>query len=689
MAHIVTRPPAVPLVTIDPHTSVWSMADRLYGDWPRHWTGTKMTLFGVVRVDGVPYRFLGGPEWLARHAEHKACEVHATRTDYRFDCGPVELTVSFVTPLLLDDLDLLSRPLTYLRFAARAFDACPHGVSVYLDMPGEWAVNLPHEWVTWSQESCGDLEILSFRSTAQRALAEAGDHRRIEWGTAFLAARSARAQAVVGDIDICRDTFIEDGRLTGEGLLKPPRKAGYNRDPVLAVALDLSVNANERAEDTIFIGYDDEVSIEYFHQHLRPWWRRQADADPIAMIVEAAGEEQAVAARARGFDEALEAQATSLAGPGYAALLALTYRQSVAAHKLVAGPDGRPLFFSKENFSNGCIATVDVTYPSAPLFLAFNPILVRGMLDPIFDYCGSEDWPYPFPAHDVGTYPKANGQTYRGYRKGVAGDILETQMPVEESGNMLILTAALVRAEGCIDYAARYWDLLTQWADYLVEVGFNPGEQLCTDDFSGVLAGNVNLSAKAILGLGCYAAMAQGLGQPDIASRYRKIAEKFAGEWIEAAPEGGGTRLAFDQAGTWSLKYNLVWDRLLSLGLFPREALQREHVFYRSKVMKYGVPLDQRRTLTKPEWMLWAASLVDDPELFHDFVDRILRYADETPNRVPFADLYLASNGRQVAFQARSVLGGFFIRFLDRWDKEVFDWASLTAHRRRPKDVPN
>jgi hypothetical protein len=77
--------------------------------------------------------------------------------------------------------------------------------------------------------------------------------------------------------------------------------------------------------------------------------------------------------------------------------------------------------------------------------------------------------------------------------------------------------------------------------------------------------------------------------------------------------------------------------------------------------------------------MLWAASLVDDPDLFRDFVDRILLYAEETPNRVPLADLYLASNGRQIAFQARSVLGGLWIRFLEFWAQEDFEWGSL-AH---------
>jgi hypothetical protein len=157
--------------------------------------------------------------------------------------------------------------------------------------------------VVWNKQSRDGLEILSFRSKAQRVLAEAGDHRRIEWGTAFLAVRSGRAQAVAGDIDIARDTFVEEGRLTGEGLQKPPRKAGYNRDPVLAVMSDLSVQGNGSASETIFIAYDDEVSVEYFHQPLKAWWRRNDDADPIGMILAAAADQEAILARARAFDE--------------------------------------------------------------------------------------------------------------------------------------------------------------------------------------------------------------------------------------------------------------------------------------------------------------------------------------------------------------------------------------------------
>jgi hypothetical protein len=660
------RPPAVPLVTIDPHTSVWSFADRLTDDWSRHWTGTKMPLYAVARVDGRAYRVMGAPEFLARAARQIACTVTATGSFFTFRCGPVELALDFVTPLLVDDLDLMSRPVTYLRFRARSRDGRAHDVSVYVDMSGAWCTNWPHERVFWDGHERDGVAALSFRHEHQNVLAEAGDHRRIDWGTAYLAGRSGTVRLIVGDIDHCRDEFVRSGALTKRGLKPAPRKVDYNSDAVLALAFDVNVRARGAAEETILVGYDDEWSIEYFHQKLRPWWRRDGVLDGPGVLALAMQEKDKVLKRAAAFDATLERRARKLGGPAYADLCALAWRHTIAAHKLCAGPDGQPLLFSKENFSNGCIATVDVTYPSAPLFLAFNPALLRAMIDPYFTYCASPDWPYPFAAHDLGTYPKANGQTYRGFDKNKDQDIIETQMPVEECGNMLILAAALAHAEKDASHAKRNWALLTQWADYLAETGADPGAQLCTDDFSGVLGHNVNLSAKAAMGLAGYAMLAEMNGMRDVARKYRAIAADFAAQVFARARDGDGTRLAYDQPGTWSLKYNLVWDRMLGFGLVPEAERRREVAFYRTKANRYGVPLDNRGTLTKPEWMLWAASLVDDRRALTDFVDRIVRYANETPSRVPLSDLYFTDSGRKIGFQARSVLGGLFIAFLGR-----------------------
>jgi len=669
------RPPAVPLITHDPYFSVWSMSDSLADDRTKHWTGASHGMVGMVRIDEKPYRFMGlSYNPLPAPMRQVRLDVLPTRTVYEFEADGVRLRLTFMSPLLPDDLETLARPITYLTWDAWAFDGRKHRVSLYFDCTAEFVVNTTYEKVVWSRPKVGDLlRVLTFGSQEQPVLERAGDDLRIDWGYLHLAVPPAAVGAdVIAWNQTARSSFAAMGTLPDADDMRQPRMAREEM-PVLATTIDFGEVASAPVSRHVMLAYDDGYSVEYFRRRLRPYWRRGGE-EAAALLKTAARDYEALKRRSEAFDAELMADLKRVGGEEYARVAALAFRQTVAAHKLAADWDGKPLFFSKENFSNGSIATVDVTYPSAPFFLLFNPRLLEAQLKPVFDYAASPRWRFPFAPHDLGTYPLANGQTYGGRETSEVN-----QMPVEESGNLLLLTAALAHADGHARFAERYWPLLAKWAEYLRDKGMDPENQLSTDDFAGHLAHNTNLSLKAILALGSYAMLCDLTGRKTEAGTYRRLAEEMAARWIKMADDGDHYRLAFDKPGTWSQKYNLVWDKLLGLNLFPPQVARRELDFYKMKQHRYGLPLDSRESYTKLDWIVWTATLAESQEEFKSFITPLYKFVHETPDRVPLTDWYGTLDGKQRGFQARSVVGGVYIKMLTdapMWKK----WRSRAGH---------
>ena len=386
-----------------------------------------------------------------------------------------------------------------------------------------------------------------------------------------------------------------------------------------------------------------------------------------------------ILSRCKALDEAVLAEAEEIGGSDYRLIAAAAWRHTFAAHKLIATPAGEPALLSKENDSNGCIGTVDVSYPSSPLFLRFAPRLVEALCRPVLEFASMPVWDCDFAPHDVGRYPIVNGQVYavRGCKDiehsgGVfpphylypAGSELYdfiNQMPVEECGNMLIMLCAAAEETGDFTSIRKYRPLLDKWVQYLLDYGEDPGEQLCTDDFAGHLAHNVNLSAKAVSGVAMWGRALTAMGEDGSALTAK--AKALAESWLSRAKRDNGTALTFDGDG-WSMKYNLIWDRLLSLGLLPESFYAEETRSYLGKMNAYGLPLDSRSDYTKSDWLVWAASLAPEKETFRAIIAPLARYLRETKTRVPFSDWYYTSTGDYVHFISRSVQGGMYMPFL-------------------------
>lgn len=627
----IDRLPAIPLIASDPYLSIWMPADTMTQTDACHWSGPAKPIRGVMTVDGAPCRFLGaGPE---PEAELTELRVSATQTCFVSEFGGVRLETRFLTPALPDELDLLSMPVTLVTFAATALDGAAHDVRVCLHLSdrlcydGEirpamtgGAFVLDGKPAAW----CGQA--------AQKPLSHSGDHITIDWGYLYLSA-DGETQAV------------------GDGV-----------QTTCALSTDGTAAR-------VVIAYDDIASINYFGDLCKAWYRRDGRqvTDAIRFVH---GHFETIAARCGQLDEALARDARAAGGDDYVSLVNAAWRQTFAAHKLIATPGGEMALLSKENDSNGCIGTVDVSYPSIPLFLRYCPELVNALCRPVLEFASMPVWTDDFAPHDVGRYPLATGQVYAARKHPAPGqsyppyylypagaDVWDPryQMPVEECGNMLIMLEA-ARAFGADPaLAQRYRPLLDQWVNYLVTYGEDPGEQLCTDDFAGHLAHNVNLAAKAIVGVACYARLT---GE----AAYLEQARGMAARLLEKIGSGN-TPLTLDGQG-WSMKYNLLWDKVLGLGLMPEQFYAAETASYLPRINLYGLPLDSRADYTKSDWICWAAAMAEDPAVRRALIAPVARVLRETSSRVPFSDWYDTKTGRYVAFIGRSVQGGIFALLL-------------------------
>ena len=561
----------------------------------------------------------------AQTAQQLYADVQPMNTHYGFTCGPVELSVSFLAPLFLDDLDLVSRPVNYMSYKVKSLDGKKHDVQIVLEATPAWAVNIFGNEATMSYTySQNGLVYLKASSVEQDVLGKKGDDDRINWGSFYMAAAEKNTVATVAE----------------NGYMRFTRELGDVKS----------------AKGRFMIGYDDVYSVQYFGENLRPYWNRTGDVTIESQFELADKEYRSLARKAAAFDCSLMKEAEEAGGRKYAELCALAYRQAIAAHKLVQTNEGFITFLSKENNSNGSIGTVDVTYPSFPIFLKYNPELAKALMNHIFHYSESGRWTKPFPAHDVGTYPLANGQTYK------------YDMPVEEAGNMLVGAAAVCVYEGSSAYAKEHWEVMTVWADYLCEYGLDPENQLCTDDFAGHFAHNANLSVKAIVGIASYAKMADMLGLEDVSDKYMAIAKDLASQWKEMAADGDHYKLTFDRPGTWSQKYNLVWDELLGLDVFDDDIMDVEIPYYLTKQNVYGLPLDNRSTYSKSDWIIWTATMADENEDFEAFIAPLWKFYNETVDRVPMSDWFYTDKPEYCMFIARSVVGGYFIKMLPEVD---------------------
>ena len=631
----ITRLPAIPVIVNDPYFSIWSAADRPTDRNTTHWAGEDKPLYASVVIDGRSLRLMGTGGTAAMTLVEST--VTATATEFVYEDMGVRAKLRFVSPLLMDDPDILSAGVTYGEISTEIIDGGEHDIAVNFSASSQ----LTYSGAEMKPVVCDSFCVKGLNTAyvgqaVQKPVSHSGDHITIDWGYLYLA----------------------------------------SHEKVSASENGVGLAAKNGAK--FMIAYDDVAAINYFGR-LTPAWYARGGKNIVEMLTEMDARRGEILNRCDRLDAEIEKASAEMGGEDYALVTAAAYRQCIGAHKLIADENGEMVFLSKENDSNGCIGTVDVSYPSIPLMLIYNPELVRALCRPILKFAEMPVWKYDFAPHDVGRYPNATGQVYAAKRRrsvhnGMTHPLyylypasadcydFHYQMPVEECGNMLIMLAAAWYADGRACLSKKHMATLDKWVRYLIEYGEDPGEQLCTDDFAGHLARNVNLSAKAVCGVAAYGMLVKALGDAEKGDEYIARAREMARSWFTRADAGDHTWLTFDGMG-WSMKYNMVWDRLFRLNMLPEEFYARENAWYIANTNRYGLPLDSRSDYTKSDWIMWVGAMAP-AEDFRAYAAPIAAYLRESPSRVAFSDWYDTKTGAYQAFIARSVQGGVFMPLL-------------------------
>lgn len=666
--------PAYPIWLIDPNFSVWSRRERVNETVPTFWTGLERPAYGFVRYNGVTYSFLGDSDDAVALCQD-SISVSAFSTDCTFSSDEFTLKVRFISPLVPSNLDMLSCPVCYTDYELTPKGELPSDFSISLSLEENFAYNSERAAVTGAVLPYGKFEAAYLTRVRNLYLSNTDDLAAPDYGDVF----------VTG----------EEAFYVGESQMKDFLASGKMQYGIYAHERSFIIGINRTVKGSFMVAYDDKVSIFYFGEWLRCYYFKDGKTISDALMWSYDSHDEIVA-ECDAFDKKLRSDCECV-GKDYYKLAVAALRQSIAAHKLVMDSKGELLFLSKENNSCGCIGTADVSYPSMPLFLLYNPELVSGMAKGIFDFARFPVWTYDFAPHDIGVYPYCGGQCYslntvedkyvcqirefsgtrtlqNYYSRPAASNTysIKRQMPVEECGNMLIMTAAAITAGANISIAKRNFDLLSMWVKYLEKYGLKPENQLCTDDFAGHLANNINLAIKALVGIESYSVIAKRLGKNRLSEKYEEKARVFA-EKLKSMVGDGVIPLAYGNEGSFSLKYNILFDKLFGFDLVGSEICERECSYYIEKRNKFGTPLDTRESYTKSDWILWCAALTDKPEKTEAIYEPVIRFLEESPSRIPFGDWYYTDNGNFRYFINRSVQGGIFAPLLKASHKMKLD----------------
>ena len=523
-----------------------------------------------------------------------------------------------------------------------------------MDVSGEFASGDVSKKIQWGAYGHYGLLFHEFFQSSQTEFHESGEIA--SWGRWYLATDDQPGvTGQIGEDKIVRGRFASTGSLANE--YDTEYRPVKERWPVFAWSHNLGLVQSEEKERLFTLGLVQRQLINF------AGLSGTMESVPSLLNPYFTTENQIVTAFFRDYshacaesdelDNRIHTDSVMAAGPVYSLITTLALRQTFGGLQFAGTPE-KPYIFLKEISSNSDIQTVDVIFPAYPIFMYLNATLSRYLLDPLFENQESGAYPNTYAEHDLGTFPVAKGYP--------AGD--DEAMPLEECGNMIIMTLAYAQRTGDIPYLQAHYPKLQQWAGFLVDDSLIPSHQLSTDDFAGPLVNQTNLALKGIIGLRAMGEIARLAGRED---QWSAIAQNYLEEWKKLAinfdAELPHTTLNYGDKESHGILYNIYADRFLGLDFVPQEIYDMQSAFYPTIALEYAVPLDTRHTWAKSDWEMFAAA-VASKETRDMFMEKTAKWISVTAADRPMTDLFDAVTGgfpqNGPTFVARPVMGAMY-----------------------------
>ncbi|KAJ5385872.1 hypothetical protein N7509_008413 [Penicillium cosmopolitanum] len=643
------KPPSYPLAVRSPYLSAWipgSLVESLPSHNAQFWAGNNLVWSVIARVDGKTYNLFGvaSPNDETQSATVTAATYTSTHSTFTVTAGSRQFTLDFFSPVSPKNYVRQSLPFSYLTVTVTAGNSA--SVQVYTDIDSSWTGQASDS--TWSYSTSGKTGVFQIEANGASTYSQNSNGQAL-WGSAVYATRPSASSTLStqsGPRVAVRDQFVNNGTLSGN-------HAAWSSGGVVAFAHDLGTTTSASAV-TFAIGHVREESIDFLGEAQTGYYRASYKSTTAA-VVHFLDDYSSAKSESTDFDSLIESTGTSSYGSNYSDILALSVRQVYGGIEITIPNDSLDTeyvrAFIKEISSDGNINTVDVIYATFPIFYTLSPDYLKLLLLPVFEYQASDAYTKEYAVHEIGAnYPNATGHPADG-----------EEMPIEESGNIIILTYAYEKASGNTDLSDTYSAQLKQFAEYLYENGLYPASQLSLNDALGELANQTNLAVKAAVGLATYGALTD---QKNYTTTGREWADKI---WTDhLGTDDAGTRFLIQYDTTpWFLVFNHYPDVLFDLDVFPDEAYNATTDFYPTVRETAGVPLDGAIGWGQTNWQSFVAATVtgDTRDLF---ISDLHAYLSNGLNTAPWSDRYWveASNGysagQSYSFRARPTLGSHF-----------------------------